>query len=228
MVYRFAGRYAPGVKEIPFMKNVLVSFLIFSAALPAFAAEVRINVASVDRDIYRLKAKVLPPLVTEKEEFYEVTAQDERELRKQMRQNGTAWSDGNKYDSVTRWRVTWDYGYDKTPQSCSPDSFRANIDIAIRYPKWNRNDDAWSPLRDKWDAYLASLAVHETGHRDMAVEAVRDLTRTIADMPAAPSCAELDRKIKCLCHERMQKLNDDAKDYDAATRHGLAQGAVFP
>jgi predicted secreted Zn-dependent protease len=62
----------------------------------------------------------------------------------------------------------------------------------------------------------------------MAVEAVEDLTRTIADMPAAPTCAELDRKIRCLCHERMQKLNDDSKEYDSVTRHGFVQGAVFP
>jgi predicted secreted Zn-dependent protease len=147
-----------------------------------------------------------------------------------MSRNGSSWSDGNTYDSVTSWRVTWDYGYEQTPRACSPDSFRANIEIAIRYPKWKwlSADDAPSVLKEKWDTYLASLITHETGHRDMAVEAVEDLTRTIADMPAAPTCAELDRKIRCLCHERMQKLNDDSKEYDSVTRHGFVQGAVFP
>jgi predicted secreted Zn-dependent protease len=210
------------------MKNVLIFLILFSAALPAFAAGDRIDVASVDHDIYRPKAKALPPLVTEKQEYYEVMGQDEKELRRQMSRSGSSWSDGNKYDSVTRWRVTWDYGYEKTPRACSPEAFRANIEVAIRYPKWLRSDDAPSSLREKWDTYLASLVVHETGHRDMAVDAVQDLTRTIADMPPAPTCAELDRKIRCLCHERMQKLNDDAKEYDSVTHHGFAQGAVFP
>jgi predicted secreted Zn-dependent protease len=210
------------------MKKVLFFLLFFPTALPAFAAGDKVDLASVDRNIYRLKARVLPPLVTEKEEYYEVTGQDEKELRKQMSRNGSSWSDGNRYDSVTSWRVTWDYGYDLTPRACSPASFRAHVEIAIRYPKWIRADDVPSPLKEKWDTYMASLAVHETGHRDMAVEAVEDLTRTIADMPAAPTCAELDRKIKCLCHERMQKLNEDAKEYDSMTGHGFAQGAVFP
>jgi predicted secreted Zn-dependent protease len=209
-------------------KIIIILILLFSSALPAFAAGDTIEFASVDRDIYRLKAKVLPPLVTEKQEYYEVTGQDERELRKQMSRNGSSWSDGNKYDSVTSWRVTWDYGYEQTLRTCSPDSFRAHVEIAIRYPKWLRADDVPSPLKEKWDTYLASLTVHETGHRDMAVEAVEELTRTIADMPAAPTCAELDRKIRSLCHERMLKLNDDAKEYDSVTRHGFVQGAVFP
>lgn len=210
------------------MKINLMFLILVSAAFPAFAAGDPVELASIDHDSYRLKATVLPPLVTETQEYYEVTGQDEKELRKQMSRNGSSWSDGNRYDSITRWRVTWDYGYERTARACSPDSFRANIEIAIRYPKWIPADDAPSPLREKWDAYLTSLTVHETGHRDMAVEAVEDLTRAIAEMPAAPTCAELDRKIRCLCRERMQKLNEDAKDYDSATRHGSAQGAVFP
>jgi predicted secreted Zn-dependent protease len=62
----------------------------------------------------------------------------------------------------------------------------------------------------------------------MVVEAVEDLTRAVALLPAAPTCAELDRRVHSLCHERMAKLNDDAKEYDAATLHGAEQGAVFP
>jgi predicted secreted Zn-dependent protease len=62
----------------------------------------------------------------------------------------------------------------------------------------------------------------------MVVEAVEDLTRAVALLPAAPTCAELDRRVRSLCHERMAKLNDDAKEYDAATLHGAEQGAVFP
>ncbi|MHB8845735.1 MAG: DUF922 domain-containing protein [Nitrospirota bacterium] len=210
------------------MKSTLISLILFSAAFPAYAAGDPVELASVDHDTYHLKAKVLLPLVTETQEHYEITGQDEKELRKQMSRNGSSWSDGSTYDSITRWRATWDYGYERTARMCRPDSFRANIEITIRYPKWTPADDAPSPLREKWDAYLDSLAVHETGHRDMAVEAVEDLTRAIADMPAVPTCADLDRKIRCLCRERMQKLNEFAKDYDRVTRHGFAQGAVFP
>ena len=62
----------------------------------------------------------------------------------------------------------------------------------------------------------------------MVVEAIEDITRAVARMPAAPNCAELDRMVKSLCHERMAKLNDETKWYDMATHHGAEQGAVFP
>jgi len=46
-------------------------------------------------------------------------------------------------------------------------------------------------------------------------------------MRSLPGCID-DRRIPPLCHERMAKLSDEAKDYEAATLHGAEQGAVFP
>lgn len=211
------------------MKKTIFISLLYLAAHPAFAGDGRIDIASVDRDIYHHRERiVLAPTVREKHELYEIKGYGEKELRDQMTQQGTAWSDGKKYDSVTRWHVKWDYEHDRSLQSCSAEAFQATAEITIRYPTWVRTDDAPQELADKWDAYLVSLIEHEKGHRDMVVEAVEDLTRAVAHLPAAPTCAELDRRVRSLCHERMAKLNDEAKDYDAATGHGAVQGAVFP
>ncbi len=211
------------------MKKAIVISLVYLTALPAFADDGRIDIASVDRDIYRHQERVvLAPAVREKHVLYEITGYGEKDLRDQMNRQGIAWSDGKKYDSVTSWHVTWDYEHERSLQSCSAETFQATAEITIRYPKWVRTDAAPQELADKWDGYLASLIEHEQGHRDMVVEAVEDLTRAVALLPAAPTCAELDRRVRSLCHERMAKLNDDAKEYDAATLHGAEQGAVFP
>ena len=211
------------------MKKAIVISLVYLTALPAFADDGRIDIASVDRDIYRHQERVvLAPAVREKHVLYEITGYGEKDLRDQMNRQGIAWSDGKKYDSVTSWHVTWDYEHERSLQSCSAETFQATAEITIRYPKWVRTDAAPQELADKWDGYLASLMEHEQGHRDMVVEAVEDLTRAVALLPAAPTCAELDRRVRSLCHERMAKLNDDAKEYDAATLHGAEQGAVFP
>ena len=211
------------------MKKAIVISLVYLTALPAFADDGRIDIASVDRDIYRHQERVvLAPAVREKHVLYEITGYGEKDLRDQMNRQGIAWSDGKKYDSVTSWHVTWDYEHERTLQSCSAEAFQATAEITIRYPKWVRTDAAPRELAHKWDGYLASLTEHEQGHRDMVVEAVEDLTRAVALLPAAPTCAELDRRVRSLCHERMAKLNDDAKEYDAATLHGAEQGAVFP
>jgi predicted secreted Zn-dependent protease len=211
------------------LKKAIVISLVYLTALPAFADDGRIDIASVDRDIYRHQERVvLAPAVREKHELYEITGYGEKELRDQMTRQGTAWSDGKKYDSVTSWRVTWDYEHERSVQSCSAEAFQATAEITIRYPQWVRTEAAPQELKDKWDGYLANLMEHEKGHRDMVVEAVEDLTHAVALLPAAPTCAELDRLVRSLCHERMAKLNDDAKGYDAATLHGAEQGAVFP
>lgn len=137
-------------------------------------------------------------------------------------------NDGKRYDSVTTWNVKWHYGYDRGPQTCSAESFKTSIDITFRFPKWVRDDGASQSLVDKWDCYMKNLVMHENGHRDMAVEAAEELARAVAAMPPASSCSELDRRVRALHKERMQKLNADEKKYDADTNHGHTQGAVFP
>jgi predicted secreted Zn-dependent protease len=102
------------------------------------------------------------------------------------------------------------------------------VEIVYRYPKWVRTDDASRPLVEKWDRYMKNLITHENGHRDMVAEAAAELTRAVAGLPPAATCAEIDRKVKALCRERMEKLTEDQKGYDAATEHGVKQGAVFP
>jgi len=163
-----------------------------------------------------------------KHEHYEVTGCEEQELREQMTRKGVAWSDGKKYDSVTSWHVEWGYEHYETMQACSAEAFQASVEITMRYPRWVRSDDAPQGLMAKWEGYMANLVLHEEGHRDMVMEAVEDITRAVAKLPAVPTCAELDRMVKSLCHVRMAKLNDETKEYDVATCHGAEQGAVFP
>jgi len=194
-----------------------------------YAAQDKVEIASVDKDIQlRLIKPSVSPVVTEKYEYYEVQGVSESELRCDMNHNSCKWDDGKKYDSVTSWRVKWDYDYDRTPQSCAPVSFKASVEVVFRYPKWVRADGAPQPLTAKWNNYMKNLTVHENGHRDMAVEAAAELTRAVAELQPAPSCAELDREVKALCRLRMTKLNEDEKAYDVTTKHGLTQGAIFP
>ena len=145
-----------------------------------------------------------------------------------MSEKGCRWDDGKKYDSLTSWHVKWDYGYDRAPQACTPASFRATVEIIFRYPEWVRTDGAPQPLVAKWDSYMKNLINHENGHRDMAVQAAAELSRAVAELPPASNCAELDREVRELCRLRMKKLKENEYEYDAATNHGLTQGAIFP
>jgi|GEM_PF-3548165 len=212
------------------IKKILVFHLLMTAAVTTYAAEDSFKVANIDKNSSRLqiKSRAIPPLVTEKYQYYEIRGNNEKDLRYQMTQNGSTWDDGKKYDSVTSWNVTWDYGYDRTPQACAPDSFRPNIEIVFRFPKWVRTNDAPQSLVNKWDGYMKNLIIHEKGHRDMVVEAANELSHAVAELQSSSSCADLDRKVLVLCRKWVEKLNADEKAYDDATVHGATQGALFP
>jgi predicted secreted Zn-dependent protease len=202
--------------------------LLMTVAAICLAGE-RAYGAGVDQQAsLQQTSRSAPPVVKETYEYYEIKGNSEDQLRSEMCRNGCKWKDGKTYDSVTNWHVMWDYDYDRSPESCSAKSFKVFIDVNFRYPKWVRPDDVPGPLSAKWELYMNSLVEHETGHRDMAVDAAAELARDVAGLPASPTCAELDRAVKSLCRERLNKLSDDAKEYDEVTRHGSSQGAVFP
>lgn len=213
------------------MKRIIVTLLLihFHFAATIFAAEDRVNLASIERDkTVWVKNKVLPPSVIERYEYYEICGCDEEALHCDLKQKCITWKDGHKYDSLTSWDVKWDHGYDQASETCAVNSFQPIVEITFRYPRWKRTDDAPQSLVEKWDRYLKNLTVHENGHRDMVVEAANDLSRAVAGLPSAPSCAELDRTVRALFRVRMGKMNRDQREYDDTTKHGAMQGAVFP
>jgi len=209
---------------------ILLLFMTFATfAVTAFAAGDRIDIAKTEQNLpLQKKHRIVATKVTEKNEYYEVRGNCEKELRTEMTKNGCAWSDGRKYDSVTTWKVTWEYGYDRGPRTCSADSFQAKVELVSRYPQWARNDDAPQPLVEKWNSYLQSLEYHENGHRELAVAAADELTRAVEALPPAPTCAALDQEIRTLSREYMRELDVNEKAYDEDTTHGVKQGALFP
>jgi len=206
-----------------------VCIILVIAAVTALAGDDTVIVASVEKNLpLQGKNVALPPLVTERYEYYDVHGSCESDLQCELKKKGVAWGDGKRYESLTSWYVSWKYGYINDTQTCSADSFHVTVDIVFRYPKWMQTEDAPRPLADKWDNYMKHLIVHENGHRDMAVEAATDLTRTVSEMSPAHTCAEVDRAVRILSRARMNKLNDDERHYDEATHHGATQGAIFP
>lgn len=175
-----------------------------------------------------LEEKILPPRVEEKYEYYEVRGDSEKELRCQLTENGCTWNDGKKYDAVTRWYIKWDHQCRRTEAGYVADSFRPVVEIVFRYPKWLRGVNAPPRLVNAWNIYMTRLVTHEGEHRDMAVTAADQLSRAVADIPPAPSCALLMQEVHRLCSRRIALLNEEQAAFDERTNHGAYQGAVFP
>ena len=201
---------------------------LFSATGAAFAADDPVKIASLEnRSHGGLLHRALPPRVKETVEYYEVAGNSEKDLQRELRKNGVPFRDGNVYDSATQWDLSWDYGYDRSAQACVADAFTVTVQIAIRYPKWVRNDDAPSALAAKWEVYQQNLVLHETGHRDMVLAAAADLSSAVENLPPAATCDALDREVRALARGRIQQLRQEGRDYDRTTGHGLTQGAIL-
>ncbi len=164
----------------------------------------------------------------EQYEYYEVCGCCEADVKHSLKQKCISWNDGKKYDAVTSWKMKWDYGRNQDGQACTADSFTVTVDITYRLPKWAKSADAPQQLADKWETYEKNLTMHESGHRDRAVDAAAELTKAVAELSPSRTCAELDRYVKALASAEMKKLDYDQKQYDIDTAHGATQGAVFP
>jgi len=197
-------------------------------AVTSFGAENKVDMAIIESGQVLLKNTVLPPVITEKYEYYEVRGCCEEEIHCDLKQKCITWKDGYKYDSLTSWDMKWDHGFDQVSETCTITSFKPIVEITYRYPKWKQTDDASRSLIEKWDQYLKNLIIHENGHRDLVVVAANDLSRAVAQLSPTSSCTDLDRSIRTLFRKRMTKMNEDQRNYDETTKHGTAQGAVFP
>ena len=210
------------------IKGFSACLMILAAAATAYADGTVVVARVGSEPSLRSKNSFLLPAVKEIYEYYEVCGCSEKDLQCDLKQKSCTVSNGKKYDAVTRWKIAWDYDHNREARACHADSFRVNVEVTFRYPKWVPNGDARPELVEKWDAYLNNLIQHENRHRDIVVEAAHELSRAVAELPPAPSCAELDRSVNALSRARMAKLIDDQNAYDALTNHGRTEGALFP
>jgi predicted secreted Zn-dependent protease len=171
---------------------------------------------------------VTPPLIHGLYDYYEVSGDCLGNLKNDLAGKACRMSDGSKYDSITKWRVAWSYGYDKSGGMCSAEGFRLTVDISVKLPAWVHRASAGQPLSEKWESYVDLLKAHENEHVDKVVQAADDITRAVQELPAASTCAELDGEIRQLSKNRMKQLEKDQEGYDAETHHGWTQGALFP
>ena len=209
------------------MKQTGIAFVIVFLSVTAIAGE---NGASSEKTVngdYK-KNEVLPPVHTERYEYYEVCGCSEKDLHCDLTDKAIKCKDGKKYDSVTNWKVTWDYDYNRGGDACSTAAYKVTVAVIFRLPKWVSSRDASQQLVDKWNNYMKSLLLHEIGHRDRAVDAADELSRLIADLPPARTCSELDREVDRISRSRLNILIADQEEYDTATSHGHAQGVTFP
>jgi predicted secreted Zn-dependent protease len=161
--------------------------------------------------------------------FYEVTGNSATGLRAQLDRLGPVSKSGRRFDGRTDWEVRWNYSYLDSAGGCRIDGVTLAVNVVFTLPRWSTAMAAPPVLRQRWGAYLEALQQHEDGHRDIALAAAREIELEIRALSQNRlPCAALPATIDALGRRILGKHQSADDEYDARTRHGAVQGAVFP
>ena len=169
---------------------------------------------------------VTPPTIAP----YTIQGKTAAELRSQMSQLGPMNQDeGKRFDASTLWDLDAQFtSGGKKGVSCKLKTVTVTVKTTFNLPAWTPPAGTPQPLIDRWKKHLAALQAHEDGHKQLGIDAGNDLLSQLKAMPSAPSCDALN-KIATQKRDAVKvAFKQKHKAYDASTKHGANQGAVFP
>ncbi len=160
--------------------------------------------------------------------WYDVDADDAAGLRRQMDASGPLDGNGQRHDAYTSWYVTWEYPFSRDDAGCTTGPVTTSVRVTYTLPRWKTREAAEYGLQVRWRGYIEALLTHENGHRSTGLDAAREIEDVLPRLPPAPTCEELEKAANDAGHRILSKHRTEDTDYDAETRHGATQGAVFP
>ena len=160
--------------------------------------------------------------------YYEIKGATANELRTQMDQLGPVDAFGSHHDMYTRWEVNWNYPYSQNGVGCTTGPIQVRTTITFTFPSWEPSPDTSAELVDQWNGYLNLGQIHEDGHKEIALEAGREILRALQAVPAHVSCDLLEQVVDQKGQELLEQFRQKEITYDQTTDHGAAQGVRFP
>lgn len=164
--------------------------------------------------------------VIEVDSLYPVSGSSVEALRREMDRRGYP-EDGGRRDGYHLYRWRTHYRLDETLRGCSVRRFTILVRSVIVGPEWTGSGTASPALVAAWRRFVGNLRRHEEGHRSIVERAMRDYRRR-ASRITAEGCPELRDELTRLNGRIGERLAERQAAYDRRTRHGRAQGALWP
>jgi len=159
--------------------------------------------------------------------YYDVAGTSAGELMASLQQSSPEVTPTATYFARTTWMVEWHGDWTSTPAgSCRIVTSRTRLESRMAMPRW-RVTGASADLTADWNAFVRNLTLHEHGHLQNAVAASREVDSRLKSLER-PSCDGMESAARATIDSVVAvfRLQDEA--YDERTRHGEAQGAVWP
>lgn len=164
--------------------------------------------------------------VRERTTTYPVVGATEEAIRRSL-DHGAIGIDGRRYRGLTDWRIRWRFRYERQGSRCSMARVDVRLEITTTLPRWEPPPEVDPGLEEKWRRYRITLEEHEAGHRDRAVLAANEILRSLRAIRDT-DCRSITARANERGHEIVRRYHEENRRYDHETRHGRAQGAVWP
>ena len=158
------------------------------------------------------------------DEFYDIAGNSARQLDSAMRAYQLS---PERFAGLHEYTVRWSFRYRPTGTACELEKTRVTLSTVVRLPRWIPPVEASDTLRAQWATFAARLDAHEQGHRRIAVDAARQIHESLVARRAA-QCDVLGRSANEAASQLERAHRLAQQRYDATTRHGATQGAVWP
>lgn len=154
---------------------------------------------------------------------YAVYAEPADTLRQALNAATPITVDGQRFHGHAHWDVRWTFRWSRDASGrCRITEVTTRLRSEVQLPELRR---ATPDQRALFDRYLPALSRHEQGHVQFGRDAARAIDQGIAQLPAAPDCATLERQANALGHRLLREHTERERQYDRDTRHGASQGA---
>jgi predicted secreted Zn-dependent protease len=160
--------------------------------------------------------------------YYDVVGNSARELRDQMNTKGPLGEGGKRVDGHTDWHVAWSYQYAPAADGCKFTELGITVTATITLPRWAAGDNASNALVKKWQSYIAALRLHEDGHYSHGVRAAEEIKSLGQTLRTSDACSTFAKRFDEQAASILEKYKVADAAYDADTKHGQTQGAIFP
>lgn len=157
--------------------------------------------------------------------YYDVHGRTVAELRADMRRQGPKIADTN-FVAETRSPMRWQWH--TRPEgiaSCSMKDAHVFMNAQILLPRWTPPADTEPGLIAEWTRFIAALETHEAGHKNISAKGASELTQRL--MALSGPCSTISDRAGNIGRSISARVEDEQRQYDAETRHGILQGTSF-
>lgn len=169
------------------------------------------------------------PAIEDTIRYHDVEGDTAAELLASLKRVSYAKPNGDTFAAAnTRWRLRWNISVQPTKAGCALESATTGLDIEMNLPRWTPPAGARPGLVKSWDTFTDAVRKHEDGHRDIAIDAVREVDRRLQGARTARSCDALRKNLGRIAESVVREYRAKDDSYDVTTMHGRTQGVVFP